>query len=104
MWGVALYGFIAKVFFAHRVELVSTMPYVLLGWMPAISAPAMLEVMPLDVFWWMLFGGVCYTLGTLFLIYDQRIRHFHAVWHLCVIAGSVCHFCGILSAVGGSSA
>jgi hemolysin III len=104
MWGVALFGFVAKVFFAHRVDLVSTVPYVLLGWMPVISAPAMLQVMPIGVFWWMLLGGMCYTLGTLFLIYDQRVRHFHAVWHLFVIAGSACHFYGILAAVASGSA
>jgi hemolysin III len=104
MWIVAICGFVSKVLFARGVELVSTVPYVLLGWMPVISAPAMLQVMPLYVFWWMLAGGICYTFGTLFLIYDQRIRHFHAVWHLFVIAGSACHFYGIVLAVNGSQA
>jgi hemolysin III len=104
MWIVALLGFVSKVFFAHRVEMVSTVPYVALGWMPVIAAPAILQVMPMQVFSWMLLGGVCYTLGTLFLIYDQRIRHFHAVWHLFVIAGSACHFYGIILALGNSHA
>jgi len=44
----------------------------------------------------MLIGGLCYTFGTLFLIFDHRVRHFHALWHLCVIAGSACHFFVIL--------
>jgi hemolysin III len=104
MWVVALFGFVSKVFFSHRVELVSTVPYVVLGWMPLLSAPAILEVMPIYVFWWMVIGGVCYTLGTLFLIYDQRIRHFHAIWHVCVIAGSACHFYGIILALGSGHA
>ena len=43
----------------------------------------------------MIGGGLCYTVGTLFLIYDERVRHFHAAWHLCVIAGSTCHFLGL---------
>jgi hemolysin III len=59
--------------------------------------------MPAEILWWLLIGGICYTIGTLFLIYDARVRHFHAVWHLCVIAGSACHFCGILFAVSGGS-
>ena len=50
----------------------------------------------MGAFWWMLGGGACYTIGTLFLTYDERVRHFHAIWHLCVIAGSICHFLGIL--------
>jgi hemolysin III len=47
----------------------------------------------------MLIGGLCYTFGTLFLVHDTRIRHFHALWHLSVIAGSTCHFCGIMLAL-----
>jgi hemolysin III len=96
MWAVAIIGFVAKVFFAHRVETVSVASYVLLGWMPVISVPALIHTLPMGAFWWMLAGGVCYTVGTLFLYYDERVRHFHAVWHLCVIAGSLCHFLGIL--------
>jgi hemolysin III len=96
MWGVALVGFVAKVFFAHRVEAVSVASYIVLGWMPIVAAQTMIRVMPIGALWWGLAGGVCYTVGTLFLVNDERVRHFHAVWHLCVIAGSACHFLGIL--------
>ena len=64
-----------------------------------MGAPTIVQTMPLPIFLWMVVGGVCYTIGTLFLIYDDRIRHFHAVWHLFVIAGSACHFVGILLVV-----
>lgn len=104
MWAVAIAGFVAKVFFAHRVHAVSTASYILLGWMPIVAAPALLRTLPVGALWWMLCGGICYTVGTLFLINDQRVRHFHAVWHLCVIAGSVCHFLGILVFVVGTGA
>jgi hemolysin III len=104
MWVVALAGFAAKVFFAHRVEAVSIASYVLLGWMPIIAVLALWCSAPLGAFWAMIAGGLCYTVGTLFLIYDERVRHFHAVWHLCVIAGSTCHFLGIfVFVVGGVS-
>ena len=95
MWAVAIYSFVAKVFFAHRVESVSVWPCVLLGWMPVIAAPTLLPIVSPAALWWMLVGGACYTLGTLFLIYDRKVRHFHAVWHLFVIAGSACHFLAI---------
>jgi hemolysin III len=101
MWSVALCGFISKVFFAHRVEAVSVGTYMLLGWMPVLSVPVLMRSVPLPVFWLMLVGGACYSIGTLFLINDERVRHFHAVWHLCVIAGSACHFLGILAIVIG---
>jgi hemolysin III len=96
MWTIAIVGFIAKVFFAHRVEAVSVASYVLLGWMPIIATPKLLHFMPTRALWWMIGGGLCYTVGTIFLLNDHRVRHFHVVWHVCVIAGSVCHFLGIL--------
>jgi hemolysin III len=99
IWAIALWGFLSKVVFSHRVESVSLWPCILLGWMPTVSVPALAGIVPFAAFWWMLIGGLCYTLGTLFLRYDYKVRHFHAVWHLFVIAGSTCHFLAILAFV-----
>jgi hemolysin III len=99
MWVLAIIGFTAKVFFAHRVYSVSVAAPSLLGWVTIVSVPTLLHSAPAGAFGLIISGGVCYTVGTLFLIYDARVRHFHAVWHLCVIAGSTCHFCGILNYV-----
>ena len=96
IWAIALWGFLSKVVFAHRVDAVSIWPCIVLGWMPVVSVPALAGIVPAAAFWWMLVGGLCYSLGTIFLRYDYKVRHFHAVWHLCVIAGSACHFLGIL--------
>jgi len=96
IWAVAIWGFLTKVVFTRRVEAVSVWPCLMLGWMPAVSVPSMLELVPATAFWWMLAGGVCYTVGTIFLTLDEKVRHFHAVWHLLVIAGSTCHFLAIL--------
>ena len=96
VWAIALYGFISKVFFAHRLDSVAVWPCIVLGWMPTLSVPSLSSILPMSAFWWMLIGGVCYSLGTIFLICDSKVRHFHAVWHLFVIAGSVCHFLAIL--------
>jgi hemolysin III len=97
VWAVALYGFVTKVFFAHRVEAVSVWPYVVLGWLPILSVPKLLSIVDNNAgFLLMLVGGLCYTVGTVFLVCDQKVRHFHAIWHLFVIAGSTCHFLAIL--------
>jgi hemolysin III len=101
IWFIAIVGFVSKLFFAHRVEVISIASYVVLGWMPIMSAPALMTTLPLGAFIWMLIGGACYTVGTVFLMNDERVRHFHAVWHLFVIAGSACHFVGILLFVVG---
>ena len=96
MWTVAIFGFVSKVFLAHRVNAVSVWIYVLLGWMPIVAGPALIGLVADAALWWMLIGGLCYTVGTVFLLLDNRVRHFHATWHMFVIAGSACHFFAIL--------
>lgn len=96
IWAVALFGFLSKVVFAYRVDSVSVWTYMVLGWMPTVSVPAILPQMPMAAFWGMLLGGLCYSIGTVFLVCDRKVPHFHALWHLFVIAGSVCHFVVIL--------
>jgi hemolysin III len=95
IWGVALNGFLAKVLFAYRVDAPSIWSYVLIGGIPFISTPTLLSVLSIGALWWMLVGVACYVLGLVFFVNDERVRHFHAVWHIFVIAGSMCHFVGI---------
>jgi hemolysin III len=96
IWIVALGGFISKVLLNHRINNVSSIIPLILGWMPLLGGTPMLALVPVAVRWWMLAGGVCYTVGVLFLIYDHRHRYLHAVWHLWVMAGTACHFWAIL--------
>jgi len=99
MWALAIVGFVSKVLFNHRVNSVSVIIYVLLGWLPILTLPWSLFLTPAVVLWGVLAGGICYTLGTLFLANDKRVRYFHALWHLWVIAGSAVHFLTILHAI-----
>jgi len=96
MWTIAILGFLSKVLLAHRIDGVSIWIYVVLGWMPIAAASSLDGLVPDAGLWWMLIGGLCYSVGTVFLIFDNRVRHFHALWHLFVIAGSTCHFFVIL--------
>ena len=96
MWAVALFGFFSKILFAHRVQAVPIWPYVFLGWVPIIAIRPLLEVVPAAGLCWMLVGGLCYTVGTVFLISDKRQYYFHAIWHVFVLAGSAFHFFAIL--------
>jgi hemolysin III len=95
MWLAALAGFLSKLVFSHRVHAVSLWGYVLLGWVPVVAGPALLPLAPATLLWWMLVGGLCYTAGILFLLLDRHIPHFHALWHVCVVAGSAWHFVAI---------
>ena len=96
VWAVALYGFTSKVLFAHRVENVAMWPCLLLGAIPFAAIPTLINMLPITCLWWMLLGVGCYLLGLVFWLNDRRVRHFHAMWHLLVMAGSAAHFSGIL--------
>ena len=95
VWSIALWGFVSKVVFAHRLEEVSMWPCVVLGVIPFVCVPSLVGVVSLAALWWMLLGVAFYTLGLVFWVNDRRVRHFHAVWHVLVMAGSACHFIGI---------
>ena len=92
MWAGALVGFLSKLLFFHRIDAVTIWSYLLLGWLPIIPAWIYLDLVPWGALTWILVGGLCYTAGTVFLILDHRRLHFHAIWHLFVLAGSTCHF------------
>lgn len=95
MWGLATVG-MAMICHHGFLSAAGQKIYLLLGWLPAISLPALIAVAPGQVIFWTVLGGLFYTLGTLFLWHDHRVRFFHAAWHTFVIAGSTCQFIAIL--------
>lgn len=94
VWSVAILGFYTKVFAERRINAVSTLTYLLLGWVPALC---LVTVVPRVYFLWLLGGGLCYSIGVIFLIYDRRVRYFHAAWHLWVLIAAAVHFYAISS-------
>lgn len=100
VWIVALFGFYSKVVATHRVNAVSTVTYLALGWLPAIP---LIPSTPWLCFVWMLMGGLCYSLGVVFLKRSFHIRYAHAMWHVMVILGSACHCYAIWLLISASS-
>ena len=96
---VAFFGFLSKTFFAHRLDRTCIWLYIALGWGAAIGFLPMLGLIPSAGLYWIGAGGLCYTIGTIFLGLDIRRYHFHAIWHVLVIAGSACHYVAILRVV-----
>ncbi len=95
MWGLALLGIFFKVFFS-RLENVTTSTFILLGWMPVTAINQIVIHFPSAALVWVIVGGLCYTIGTVFLSLDEKYRYFHAIWHLFVIAGSVSHYIAVV--------
>jgi hemolysin III len=98
IWGLAIAGIILKLIFTTRFPLLSTLVYIAMGWLVVVAVAPMLEALPLAVLAWLVAGGVAYTAGTLF--YHQRRMPFaHAIWHLFVITGSVCHVIAVTAVI-----
>lgn len=104
-WGWTLFGVIwSLVALGVVVEALpqggnrgwSVLMYVLMGWLVLVALEPLLEALPMTGFWWLLLGGCFYTGGLAFYFFDERVRHFHGIWHLFVLAGSVCHYLTIL--------
>lgn len=98
VWSVAIAGIVAKVLFGFRYPRLSTLLYVLLGWIGVVASKPLFEALDADTVRWVVAGGLCYTLGVPFYLWKSR-RYTHALWHTFVLAGVACHFMAVLSLV-----
>ena len=96
IWSLALVGVVQELLLGHRTRRPSLVLYVLMGWLVVIAIQPLARAMPTAGLLWLLAGGLVYSLGIYFYIHGERVRHFHGVWHLFVLGGSVCHFICIL--------
>lgn len=93
VWLLALVGIVYELLprtSEHRIVPVAL--YLLMGWLALLLADPLLEKLSVTGFSWLLAGGLFYTFGLIFYALEDRVRYFHAVWHLFVIAGSLLHF------------
>jgi hemolysin III len=95
VWGLAVVGTVLKALGGVRCTAVSTWVYLAMGWLILIAADTVWTLVPNWGIFWLLAGGIAYTAGAVFFM-AERIRYFHFVWHLFVIAGTACHFIAVL--------
>lgn len=98
IWTLAVAGVIFKLFYTGRFKLLSTLIYIAMGWLVIVAIKPLLASLDSWTLGWLLAGGIFYTLGTYFY-HRESIRYSHAIWHLFVIAGSVCHFVAVTEQV-----
>jgi hemolysin III len=96
VWAMALAGVAVKAMAGIRYPRVSTALYLAMGWIAVIAIKPMFELIPGWGLFWLVAGGLCYTLGVGFFATDSKLRYGHFVWHLFVAAGTVCHFVAVL--------
>jgi len=98
LWGLTILGIFFKVFFTGRFSLVSTIIYVLMGWIFFVGGKRFFNAMPRDVLIFIIIGGCLYTIGIIFYMWKGYGWH-HAIWHFFVLAAAVCHYVAVLLAV-----
>jgi len=95
VWGLAVIGLLFKAIFGVKYDAVSTALYIAMGWLVVIAIKPIVQATPPAGLIWLASGGLAYTLGVIFYRLD-RLRYAHFVWHLFVLAGTVCHFFAVL--------
>lgn len=94
IWGMAIAGIILKLYYTGRFNTLSTVLYVLMGWVMIIAIVPLVRALPVGGLLWLLAGGISYTLGAvLFLL--NRLPFNHAIFHVFVLTGSICHFMAV---------
>jgi hemolysin III len=95
VWSMSAFGILWKLFHVDRFQIVSTILYLAMGWVAVIAIKPLLAAVPTAGILWLLAGGLFYTVGVLFFAW-KRIPYNHAIWHVFVMAGSICHYFAVL--------
>ncbi len=93
-WGLALTGIILKLFFTGKYNLISTIMYVLMGWVIVFAIKPLINNLLLEGLLWLFAGGISYTTGAI-LYSIKKIKFNHAIFHVFVLFGSFCHFMSV---------
>lgn len=91
VWGLGFAGIALKFWFAGHFRILSTAIYIGMGWLVLLVLRPLLEALPMPGVLLLVAGGFSYTFGAVFYLWKTLPYH-HAIWHLFVIGGSVCHW------------
>lgn len=94
VWVFGLTGMVLKIFYTGRYNKLSTLMYVVMGWSAIFVILPLIENLTWNGFYWLLTGGISYTIGAGFFLFDA-LRFNHAIFHVFVLAGTICHFLAV---------
>ena len=94
IWGLSVSGIVFKAFFIDRFRKLSVLIYILMGWLCVVAIKQMVVRIPLGGLIGLTAGGVLYTTGVIFYAW-RKLKFSHAIWHLFVLGGSICHYFSI---------
>ena len=95
VWIMAAVGIVFKIFYTGKFEWLSLITYILMGCMIVVAIEPLMQNVPLNALLWLLAGAIAYIVGVVFYVW-QSLPYHHMIWHLFVMAGSICHYVAIL--------
>ncbi|OCX15853.1 PAQR family membrane homeostasis protein TrhA [Pseudomonas graminis] len=96
VWALAIIGILQEIKPRSDARVMSIVIYAVMGWIVLVAVKPLIAALGMAGFVCLALGGVFYTVGIIFFAFDTKVRHFHGVWHLFVIAGSLLHFVAIV--------
>lgn len=91
-WGLAIFGILQELTLGRKTRILSLILYVLMGWCIVVAIKPLITQMQTPGLFWLILGGIAYSVGIYWFVNDEKIRHGHGIWHLFVLAGSLCQF------------
>ena len=95
VWGLAVIGMLQEIRPRSEARIMSLVIYAVMGWVVVIAIKPLLDHLETAGFAFLAGGGLLYTIGMVFYAFDSRFRHWHGIWHLFVIGGSLMHYIAI---------
>ena len=95
IWGLAALGITLKIVLGPKYQKLSVATYLLMGWMIVFASKELVVSLSIDGIYWLVAGGLSYTVGVVFYLW-KKLPFNHAIWHMFVLAGSMCHFFAVL--------
>ena len=99
VWALAIFGIVQEVTIARGNRPLSLVIYLLMGWVALVALAPLVEALSWRGLAWLAAGGLVYTGGIVFYLYDERFRHWHGIWHCFVLGGSAAHYAAIVAFV-----
>lgn len=96
VWGIAILGIVLNSINLKKYKLISLISYVVLGWVIIFAYGPLKEAVDWSGVLLLIAGGVIYTIGAIVYAFGKKIKYFHSIFHIFVLAASILHFLSIL--------
>lgn len=93
IWALATAGILTQLYLRDRYPKLKLASYLLMGWLIVVAAPQVAQALDSGAIGLLVAGGLCYTVGVVFYVRDRKFSH--AIWHVFVLAGGICHFLAV---------